>query len=338
METLVERIDPHLPEPAAIARAAAVLRAGGVVAFPTETVYGLGADALDERSVRKIFEAKGRPANNPVIVHVADTAEARRLATAWPAVAARLAERFWPGPLTLVLPKADCVPATTTAGGPTVALRVPAHPVARALIEASGRPLAAPSANLSTRVSATRAEHVLAGLAGRIEMVLDGGPTPGGLESTVVDVSTPTPRLLRYGLVDVARLREVLGDEFEVIDRRAGEADADLASPGMLRKHYSPAVPLLLADDDGSRLVAEFSGGGLLVGWITCGGGETAAPSSSAVEHVDLGSEPAAYGRRLYDTLHRMEAAGVGRIIVARPPVAAGWEAVQDRLSRAAAK
>jgi L-threonylcarbamoyladenylate synthase len=338
MDTLVERIDPHAPAPAVIERAAAVLRAGGVVAFPTETVYGLGADGLDEASVRRIFEAKGRPANNPVIVHVACTEEARRLSTTWPAVADRLAERFWPGPLTLVLPKADCVPAVTTAGGPTVALRVPAHPVAQALIEASERPLAAPSANLSTRVSATRAEHVLAGLTGRIEMVLDGGPTPGGLESTVVDLSTPTPRLLRYGLVDVAALREVLGGALEVVDRRAGETDAGLASPGMLRKHYSPAVPLDLADDDGSRLVAKFSHGGVRVGWITCGGGETAPASSPGMVHVDLGSEPAAYGRRLYDTLHRMEAAGIGRIVVARPPAASGWEAVHDRLSRAAAK
>jgi len=338
METLVERIDPQSPEPAVVAKAAALLRAGGVVAFPTETVYGLGADALDEASVRKIFEAKGRPSNNPVIVHVASTADARRLATTWPAAADRLAERFWPGPLTLVLPKADIVPSITTAGGPTVALRVPAHPVARALIETSERPLAAPSANLSTRVSATRAEHVLAGLTGRIEMVLDGGPTSGGLESTVVDVSTPTPRLLRHGLIDVGTLREVLGGALEVIDRRAGETDAGLASPGMLRKHYSPAVPLDLADDAGSRRVAEVSEGGLRVGWITCGGGETALTIGPSVLHIDLGSEPAGYARSLYDTLHRMEAAGVERIVVARPPQTAGWEAVHDRLSRAAAK
>jgi L-threonylcarbamoyladenylate synthase len=337
METVVESIDPDAPDPAVVARAAAVLRAGGIVAFPTETVYGLGADALRAESVGKIFAAKGRPANNPVIVHVNDAAEARRLSTEWPAAADRLASEFWPGPLTLVLPKSDLVPAVTTAGGQTVALRVPAHPVARALIAATG-PLAAPSANLSTRVSATRAEHVLKGLAGRIEMVLDGGATPGGLESTVVDVSGGVPRLLRHGLIEVGTLRTVLEGRLEVVERHAGEADSDLASPGMLRKHYSPAVPLELADDDGGRLVAEFCREVLRVGWITCGGGESGRATSPNVVHVDLGSEPAVYGRRLYDTLHRMEAEGVGRIVVARPPASPGWEAIHDRLSRAAAK
>jgi L-threonylcarbamoyladenylate synthase len=337
METVVDRIDPESPDPPIIARAGAVLRSGGVVAFPTETVYGLGADALSAESVRKIFAAKGRPANNPVIVHVLDAAEARRLSTVWPAAAALLADEFWPGPLTLVLPKAEIVPQVTTAGGPTVALRVPAHPVARALIRATGRPLAAPSANLSTRVSATRAEHVLKGLAGRIEMVLDGGPTPGGLESTVVDVSGPTPRLLRHGMIDVETLRQVLDGQLEVIDRRAGETDAGLASPGMLRKHYSPAVPLDLADGDGSEQATRLAAAGRHVGWITCGK-FVAAPAGLSITHVDLGADPLEYARRLYDTLHRLEEEGVAEIIVARPPAAAGWEAIHDRLTRAAAR
>jgi L-threonylcarbamoyladenylate synthase len=338
MDTVVERIDPDSPDPAAIARAAALLRAGGVVAFPTETVYGLGADALATESVRKIFAAKGRPANNPVIVHVTDTAEARRLATTWPAAAALLADSFWPGPLTLVLPKADVVPAITTADGPTVALRVPAHPTARALIAATGRPLAAPSANLSTRVSATRAEHVLKGLSGRIEMVLDGGATPGGLESTVVDVSGPTPRLLRHGLIDVVTLRELLDGRLEVVDRRAAETDTGLASPGMLLKHYSPAVPLELTDDDGRILSEQFANEGLRVGWITCGRREAPTPADDRIVQVDLGNDPTEYARRLYDTLHALEATGVERIVVSRPPPAPGWDAIQDRLSRAAAR
>ncbi|HZY90824.1 MAG TPA: L-threonylcarbamoyladenylate synthase, partial [Gemmataceae bacterium] len=177
MQTEVLAIDPNAPDPAVIARAAAALRAGGLVAFPTETVYGLGANALDAAAVDRIFAAKGRPAHNPLIVHVADEAAARAVAGEWPATASRLAARFWPGPLTLVVPKAAAVPAVVTAGGPTVAVRVSAHPVALALLRAAGVPVAAPSANRSAQLSPTRAEHILRGLAGRIDLVLDGGPT-----------------------------------------------------------------------------------------------------------------------------------------------------------------
>src|SRR5262245_52423466 len=187
-------VSPESPEAQAIARAAVVLRAGGLVAFPTETVYGLGANALDATAVRRIFTAKGRPANNPLIVHVAGAAHVGRVAAAWPALAARLAERFWPGPLTLILPRSAAVPDEVTAGGPTVAVRVPAHPVARALLEAAGVPVAAPSANRSTQLSPTTAAHVLRGLNGRIDLLLDGGPTAGGLESTVLDLTTEPPR------------------------------------------------------------------------------------------------------------------------------------------------
>src|SRR5262245_49228077 len=172
-------VDPRAPDDASIARAAAVLRAGGLVALPTETVYGLGASALDAAAVAKIFAAKGRPARNPLIVHVPDVASARALVEDWPETADRLAERFWPGPLTLVLRRRPLVPDAVTAGGPTVAIRVPAHPVALALLHACGFPLAAPSANRSSRLSPTRAEHVLGDLADRIDLVLDAGPTPG---------------------------------------------------------------------------------------------------------------------------------------------------------------
>ena len=176
-----------------------MLRRGGLVAFPTETVYGLGANALDAEAVRHIFAAKGRPATNPVIVHVAEIARVREVVADWPPLAERLAGRFWPGPLTLVLPRHPALPALVTAGGPTVAVRVPLHPVALALLRAAVVPVAAPSANRSTRLSPTRAEHVLAGLAGRIDLLLDGGPASGGLESTVLDVTTVPPRLLRRG-------------------------------------------------------------------------------------------------------------------------------------------
>src|SRR5262249_34135404 len=184
MGTILCAVDPHSPNAEAITGAARLLRAGGLVAFPTETVYGLGANALDASAVARIFAAKGRPANNPLIVHVAEADEARQVAADWPEAAARLAERFWPGPLTLVLPKRAIVPDAVTANGPTLAVRVPAHPVAQALLRAAGVPVAAPSANRSTELSPTRAEHVLRGLDGRIDVLLDGGPTAGGIEST----------------------------------------------------------------------------------------------------------------------------------------------------------
>ncbi|MFW6201455.1 MAG: L-threonylcarbamoyladenylate synthase, partial [Gemmatimonadota bacterium] len=194
-------VDPESPDPAAIDRAARALREGRLIAFPTETVYGLGADALDADAVRRIFEAKERPPRNPLIVHVADAAAARGLVERWPPAAGRLADAFWPGPLTLVLPKRPEVPDEVTAGLPTVAVRVPSHPVARALLLAAGVPVAAPSANPFTGVSPTTARHVQSGLADRIDLVLDAGPTPVGIESTVVDLSGPKPRLLRPGMI-----------------------------------------------------------------------------------------------------------------------------------------
>lgn len=337
MKTEIAAVDAEHPQADVIARAAEVLRRGGLVAFPTETVYGLGADALSEAAVRRIFTAKGRPANNPVIVHVNDVATAQTLTTVWPDAARRLAERWWPGPLTIVLPRAAQVPDVVTAGGPTVAIRMPAHPVARALIAAAGRPLAAPSANPSARVSSTTAEHVRRGLGGRIEMILDGGPTPGGLESTVVDLSGPTPRLLRPGLVSAAELREVLGDGLIGVDVHATEADDALPSPGLLKKHYSPTVPTYLTADDGASRVAELIANRQKVGWITLGEPHVVTPTP-LVRLIVLPAEPTAYSARLYATLHELEAAGVAAIVVQRPPPTPVWAAVLDRLRRAAAE
>ncbi len=209
--TVVRQVSAEHPQEAAIAEAAEVLRRGGLVALPTETVYGLGANALEAGAVQAIFAAKERPPRNPVIVHVADAEAARALAAAWPERAGQLAERFWPGPLTLVLPKRPVVPDIVTAGGATVGLRVPAHRVALALLKAADVPIAAPSANRSSRVSPTTAAHVLADLEGRIDMILDAGPTSGGLESTVLDLTVEPPRVLRPGLVSVAQLEEVIG-------------------------------------------------------------------------------------------------------------------------------
>jgi L-threonylcarbamoyladenylate synthase len=326
--TVLLAVDPHSPQPERIARAAAVLRAGGLVAFPTETVYGLGANALDAAAVQRIFAAKGRPANNPIIVHVAGTAEVGQVAAEWPGQAARLAERFWPGPLTLVLPRKAAVPDAVTAGGPTVAVRMPAHPVALALLRAAGVPVAAPSANRSSQLSPTRAAHVLRDLEGCIDLVLDGGPCPGGIESTVLALA-PAPRLLRPGLVGLAELEEVLGTVLPPAARAEGGA---LPSPGMLPRHYAPRTPLECAADGGRDRVAELCRQGQRVGWLTHGQAVDVPPGAAV---RDLPAEPGGYAAGLYAALHDLDAAGLDRIVVVLPPDTAGWQAIRDRLRRA---
>jgi L-threonylcarbamoyladenylate synthase len=329
--TVLLAVDPLAPQADRIAQAAAVLRAGGLVAFPTETVYGLGAHALDAAAVRRIFEAKGRPAHNPLIVHIAATAEVREVAADWPASAARLAECFWPGPLTLVLPKNARVPYEVTAGGPTVAVRLPAHPVARALLEAAGIPVAAPSANRSSRLSPTRAEHVLRDLEGCIDLVLDGGPCPGGIESTVLDLTTSPPRLLRPGLVSLAELEAVIGPV--VLPGQLPEGCV-LPSPGLLSRHYAPRTPLECAADGGRERVAELCRKGRRVGWLTFGPPREVPPG--AVVRT-LPGDPMGYAAGLYAALHELDVAGLDCIVAALPPDAVEWQAVRDRLRRASA-
>ena len=251
MKTDVLAVDPAQPEAEKIRRAASVLRGGGLIAFPTETVYGLGADARNAEAVSRIFEAKGRPATNPVIVHVADPSELLNVSEEPTETGKLLAKRFWPGPLTLVLPKRPEIPAIVTANGPTVAVRCPAHPVARAVIREAGVPVAAPSANRSTELSPTRAEHVLAGLDGRIELILDGGACPGGLESTVVDATGPIPRVLRHGLITVPMLEAVIGH----VECGSNDSPEVARSPGQMEKHYSPRTKLRLVS--GTELVDE---------------------------------------------------------------------------------
>jgi L-threonylcarbamoyladenylate synthase len=328
MHTDVLPVNPDAPAAEAITRAAEVLRRGGLVAFPTETVYGLGAAALDPAAVARIFAAKGRPATNPLIVHVTAAEEARVLTSAWPEAAARLAARFWPGPLTLVLPRGPRVPDLVTAGGPTVAVRVPAHPVALALLRAAALPVAAPSANRSTNLSPTRAEHVLRGLGGRIELILDAGPTAGGLESTVLDVTTDPPRLLRPGLVTPAEIEAEIGPILRPGEERAGQP---LRSPGQQRRHYAPRTPLECVAEDGGQRVAELLQGGLRVGWVALG---TAEERPGLVVRA-LPPEPAAYGAGLYAALHALDEAGVDRIVATLPPATEEWLAVHDRLRRA---
>jgi L-threonylcarbamoyladenylate synthase len=326
LSTTLWRVDPADPDPALIGRAAQILRGGGLVAFPTETVYGLGANALNESAVRKIFAAKGRPSTNPLIVHVADGEQVGDVAAQWPATAAQLAQAFWPGPLTLVLPKQPRVPDIVTAGGPTVAVRCPNHPVARALLRQAGVPIAAPSANRSTELSPTRAEHVLKSLNGRIDAVLDGGPCPGGIESTVVDVTGEVVQLLRPGLITLPMLEALVG---RVAQGRTGDTVA--RSPGQMAKHYCPRTPLLLANnaDHADRIAWEFRQHGLRV--IILG-------YDPVFEAPVLPNDPIAYAAALYDTLHQLDEQGYDRIVVVLPPDKPEWAAVRDRLMRAATR
>jgi len=299
-----------------IREAAELIRAGRLVAFPTETVYGLGANALDPAAVRRVFDAKGRPVTNPVIVHVANLGQANAVAASWPEAAARLAAAFWPGPLTLVVTKANGVPDEVTAGGPTVAVRCPAHPVARALIAMAG-PVAAPSANRSGRLSPTTAAHVLAGLDGRIDLIVDGGPCPGGLESTVVDVTGSTVRLLRPGPLTAAQLSALVGK----VEHGPAAVTGPLPSPGLLARHYAPrtAVECAETDDEADFLANLYETAGLRVArWRATGA-------------------PVEVAARLYADLHQLDAGGFDRIIATLPPDADEWRAIRDRLTRAAA-
>jgi L-threonylcarbamoyladenylate synthase len=332
MQTTVLSVDSTIPDQGAIAAAAALLRRDGLVAFPTETVYGLGANALDAAAVARIFAAKGRPATNPLIVHLADARQVAQVAADWPDPAARLAERFWPGPLTLVLLKRPEVPDIVTAGGPTVAARVPAHPVARALLRAAGVPVAAPSANRSTELSPTTAAHVLRGLGGRVDLILDAGPTAGGIESTVLDVTCDPPRLLRPGPVTPAEIEAVIGPISRPGEPAASAAGVPHRSPGQMPRHYAPRAPLELAGGHGRERVVDVLREGARVGWVTWPG---AAEVTGAVR-VELPYDPTAYAAGLYAALHDLDSAGVDRIVVARPPDDEAWLAIRDRLRRAA--
>lgn len=320
----------------AIARAAERLRAGEPVALPTETVYGLAANALDAAAVARIFAVKGRPAENPVIVHVAGLEMARRCASAWPAAAERLAAAFWPGPLTLVLPRAALVPDVVTAGGPTVGLRWPSHPVFQDVVRACGFPLAAPSANRSSELSPTTAEHVLRSLGDRISLILDGGRCAVGIESTVVDLSARPPCLLRPGMVHEASLRAVVG-ELAGADRRA--AAEPLRSPGLLERHYAPRARLLLLRwDDDADLRRQSAAAGLEPA-ATQVVAHTRVPSAEGWAGVRLLPRDArAFAAALYAELHETDAAGAAAVVVEAPPEAPEWQAIADRLARASVR
>lgn len=329
-------VNPEHPEPEILRRAAEILRAGGLVAFPTETVYGLGAHALDPAAVQRIYDAKGRPSYNPLIVHVADAEGARRLTRDWPPLAQRLADAFWPGPLTLVLPKRPEVPDAVTAGLDSVAVRVPAHPVALALLRAAAIPVAAPSANRSTRISPTTAQHVARGLGGSVELILDGGATDVGIESTVLDLTVAPPVILRPGLIGREALSAVAG---EVAAAAASSGtDAPRRSPGMLDRHYAPLARVLLVDarrpDDVAAAVhaaAAARAHGERVGTISH---DRLTIQADAAHR--LPADPAGYARRLYAALHALDDAGCDLVLIEAVPASPAWAGVRDRLSRAA--
>lgn len=330
IRTEILRVDPSAPDVAAVRRAAEILERGGLVALPTETVYGLAARADNASAAERIFEAKGRPATNPLIVHVPDLDSARAFASDIPLVAEQLARAVWPGPLTLVVPRdASRIPDVVTGGGPTVALRVPAHPVMLAVLRALGRPLAAPSANRFQALSPTTAAHVASGLDGRVELILDAGPSAHGLESTVVDTTTSPPTLLRPGPLSIARIRAIIGD-CRVADVRADDHEGPLRSPGLVRRHYAPRTRLVVVRPE--LLEEALVSLGPEVGVLTRDGRTLAAPVAA---HVALPDEPNGFGAALYATLHRLDEGGHACLVVEAVPDDDAWAAVRDRLARA---
>jgi L-threonylcarbamoyladenylate synthase len=329
VRTEILTVDANAPDAAAIARAAACLRAGGLVAFPTETVYGLGAHALNAAAVARIFEAKGRPAYDPLIVHVAHFAQVASLVSRVPANAEALAARFWPGPLTLVMPRSDAVPRPVTAGLSSVAVRVPSHPVARALLAAADVPIAAPSANLFSRPSPTRATHVRDDLDGRIDMIVDAGPTLVGVESTVLDLCSDVPTVLRPGAVALEELRAMLGRVDLLVRAQPSEDAAAMPSPGLLSKHYSPRAPLTLYEGHPDAVTARIRADERAA---------TAAGHRVGVLDFSSNGDLSAVAARLFDSLRELDAAGVDLILASGVGATDGLGlAIQDRLRRAAA-
>ncbi|MDB6016507.1 MAG: Threonylcarbamoyl-AMP synthase [Pedosphaera sp.] len=331
---------------AAVQRAAELLRAGELVALPTETVYGLAANALDARAVAKIFSAKGRPAHNPIIVHVAGLDMARRCVADWPATAEQLAQAFWPGPLTMVLPRSPEVPDIVTAGGPTVGVRWPSHPFIQAVIRECGFPLAAPSANPANRVSPTNAGHVRQGLGDKVRLIIDGGQSQVGIESTVLDLTVTPPRVLRPGMIHAESLAAAI-PEFGVRvlpDGSPGECgvkekeEGVLRSPGRLPRHYSPKGKLkVLSWRDEAELRAQVSSFKFQTGQAHIIA-HTVIPAGLDWKRVSVIPHDAeAFARAIYAELHQGDEVGAELILVEALPDTSEWQAIADRLKRAAA-
>lgn len=303
------------PTPEAIISAARVIRDGGVVVMPTETVYGLACNALDEKAVQRVFDIKGRPSENPLIVHIADFSELKRVAESWPPVAELLAKKFWPGALTMVLPKKSSVPTATTAGLETVAVRMPSHHVAVQLIRESACPIAAPSANVFMGLSPTRAQDIDPEIDVEVPIILDGGPCEVGLESTVVDLTGDSPVILRPGGVTRAEIQAAIG-------RPLGHIPPShlRKSPGMYRRHYSPKAVLILQES-----VQSYQPGLVF-----------SSPQNTS--QIKMPRDPKAYAFKLYSALRQLDNQGETEIYVEEPPDKPEWEAVLDRLRKASSK
>ncbi|MFX4262671.1 L-threonylcarbamoyladenylate synthase [Pelotomaculum propionicicum] len=337
------KVDQAHPEADAIAEAGLILRGGGLVAFPTETVYGLGADATNGLAVARIFEAKGRPPDNPIIVHVAFRSQLNALAASISAAAEILMDAFWPGPLTIILPAGTGVPEAVTAGLTTVAVRMPDHPVALALIKAAGVPVAAPSANLSGKPSPTRAEHVVQDLDGRIDAILDGGPAGVGVESTVLDLTSQVPIILRPGGITPEELRACLGRVEVDRDAISGYCDGESPrSPGMKYTHYAPRAPLLLVTGSQPAVASKIlemarveAGGGRRAGILTY---SDSSDYSTVGEVVVAGrrDKPETVAAGLYSALRRFNEMGVDIIFAEGLEEKGVGLAVMNRLKKAA--
>lgn len=350
IQTRVLTVDPERPDPAAIEEAAQALREGKLVAFPTETVYGLGAHALDPQAVQKIFEAKERPATDPLIVHIAHVGQVSQCASSFPAAARKLALAFWAGPLTIVLPKKPIVPDLVTAGLPSVALRAPSHRVARALMETAGVPIAAPSANRFSRPSPTTAAHVKEDLDGRIDLILDGGPTDIGLESTIVDFSVEPPVVRRPGGITFEQIRALVPEV--VLQGGQGREMEAQPAPGQLTRHYAPRAALTLYEgpaplvverigSDARTAVAQGSRVGILApedDLKALAPLLASAASAGRIEVRPYGSrgDVERAGRELFAALRDLDATGVAVILASSIGSEGLASAIRDRLMRAA--
>jgi L-threonylcarbamoyladenylate synthase len=315
------------PDQHGLQRAADLLRRGAVCAFPTETVYGLGANVFSKRAIAEVYRLKQRPTWNPLIVHAATVEDARSMAQVWPEEADALSGRYWPGPLTMVVERARHLPGYDRPGSNLIAIRVPAHPVASALLRTCGVPLAAPSANRSQGISPTTAEHVRRSLPD-VPLILDGGPCRLGIESTVLDLTTPSPTLLRPGALALRAITDVVGAVRLPEPTVVGRA---VRSPGMSRRHYAPRATVLLRGRDALTADQSAAATGLLTY-------EPMDHLSNFFDHVELlSADPREYAADLYAALHRLDDAEVARIVVLTPPGNEEWLAIRDRLSRAAA-
>ena len=341
--TSAEILSTHTPElfRAAVRRASELLSSGELVALPTETVYGLAGNAFDEKVVQKIYDVKGRPSRNPIIVHVADLEMARRCVREWPTLADKLASAFWPGPLTIVLPRSELIPNVVSAGGNTVGIRWPGHPFIQAVIRECKFPLAAPSANLSNAVSPTNAQHVQKALGDRIPLIVDGGQSQVGIESTVLDLTAKPPRLLRPGMIHEESLLSVTKE----LTLGFGDSEEVLKSPGMLKKHYSPKARLVILSWRGDTdlhskvkgmLNYSNDGRGNLIGVHIIA--HTKIPSAGDFGRVSVIPHDAeAFARAIYGELHHCDESGADMIVVEELPSGKEWRGIADRLRRAAA-